>query len=145
MADLHSTIVDNGQAVDAFIAAAHAVPEARWTEPRAPNKWSPGQVTEHVAIVYEGARDIVEGTFSGRSLPRIVRPLIRRFAVDSILRAGRYRQGLKAPAFFQPTISTASVGDLCTRLRAASGAFEAAIQAAAREGRTFVDHPMFGP
>jgi hypothetical protein len=146
MADLQSTLDDNRQAVDAFIAKARTVPEGRWTQPRAPKKWSPGQVTEHVAIVYEGARSVVDGTFARRSLPRFVRPLIRRFAVDAVLRTGRFRQGLRAPAFFQPaaTTATASLEDLSTRLRTASGGFEAAVRFAAREGRTFVDHPMFG-
>src|SRR5262245_29506344 len=144
MADLQSMIDDNRQAVDEFIVKARAVPEAKWTQPRAPKKWSPGQVTEHVAIVYEGARAVVDGTFAGRSVPRFVRPLIRRFAVDPVLRTGRFRQGLKAPAFFQPTASTASVDDLSVRLRTASGGFEAAVRFAAREGRTFVDHPLFG-
>src|SRR5262245_33971230 len=144
MADLQSTIDDNRQAVDEFIAKARAVPEARWTEPRAPRKWSPGQVTEHVAIVYEGARAVVDGTFAARSVPRLFRPLIRRFAVDPVLKTGRFRHGLKAPARFQPTASTASVDDLSTRLRTASAGFEAAIRFAAREGRTFVDHPLFG-
>jgi DinB family protein len=144
MADLQSTFDDNRQAVDAFIATAREVPAAMWTQPRGPKKWSPGQVTEHVAIVYEGARAVVNGTFKGPSIPRFVRPLIRRFAVDPILRTGRFRQGLKAPAIFQPTVSNANVDDLSTRLRTASGAFEAAIRSAAREGRTFVDHPLFG-
>ena len=144
MSDVQSTIADNQQAVAAFIAAARAVPQSAWTQPRAPQKWSPGQVTEHVAIVYEGAQAILDGTFAGRGVPRIMRPLIRVFALNPTLKAGRFKPGLKAPAFFQPTSSTASVDDLSARLHAAARAFEAAVETAARQGRTFVDHPFFG-
>jgi hypothetical protein len=144
MPDVHSTIVDNRQAVEAFIARARAVPHAAWTQPRAPQKWSPGQVMEHVAIVYEGAEAILHGTFAGRAAPKIVRPLIRRFALTPVLKTGRFKSGLRAPAFFQPTSVTASVDDLSARLQSAAGAFEAAVEDAARQGRTFVDHPFFG-
>jgi len=144
MPDVHSTIVDNRQAVEAFIATARAVPQSSWTRPPAPRKWSPAQVMEHVAIVYEGAEAILDGTFAGRAAPKIVRPLIRRFALTPILKTGRFKPGLRAPAFFQPTSATASVDDLSARLQAAAGGFEAAVENAARQGRTFVDHPFFG-
>src|SRR5437773_8933669 len=48
MSSMKPTIVDNREAVDAFITAARAVAPSAWTAPRAPGKWSPGQVTEHV-------------------------------------------------------------------------------------------------
>jgi hypothetical protein len=144
MPDVHSAIVDNRQAVEAFIATARAVPQSAWTRPRAPRKWSPGQVMEHVAIVYEGARAMLDGTFAGRAAPKVVRPLIRRFALTPVLKNGRFKTGLRAPAFFQPTSSPASVDDLSVRLQAAAGAFEAAVEQAARQERTFVDHPFFG-
>ena len=144
MPDLQSTTIDNREAVGAFITAARAVPQSAWTQPRAPGKWSPGQVTEHVAIAYEVARAILNGTFSGRAAPRPLRPLIRTFVLNPILETGRFRKGTKAPAPFQPTASPASVADLTARLQAAAGAFEVEVEAAARLGRTFLDHPFFG-
>jgi len=144
MADLKSAAIENQQAVDAFIAAARAVPRSAWTEPRAPGKWSPSQVTEHVAITYEVARAILKGTFSGRGAPRPLRPLIRIFFFNPVVKTGRFRKGAKAPAPFQPTASPASVSDHAARLHAAAGAFEAEVETAARLGRTFVDHPFFG-
>jgi hypothetical protein len=141
---LQSTTIDNRQAVDAFITAARAVPQSAWIRPPAPGKWSPGQVTEHVAIAYELARAILNGTFSGRSAPRFLRPLIRTIVFNPIVKTGRFKKGAKAPAPFQPTASPASVADLAARLQAAAGAFEVDVEAAARSGRTFVDHPFFG-
>jgi hypothetical protein len=144
MPDSQSTTTDNRQAVDAFITAARAVPQSAWTRPAAPGKWSPGQVTEHVAIAYELARATVNGTFSGRAAPRLLRPLIRILFVNRVIKTGRFPKGAKAPAPFQPTASPASVADLAARLRSAADTFEAEVEAAARSGRRFVDHPFFG-
>jgi DinB superfamily len=144
MHDLQSTIADNRQAVDAFLTSARAVPQSAWTRPRAPGKWSPGQVTEHVAIAYEVARAILNGTFSGRAAPRFLRPLIRTIVFHPILRTGRFRKGTKAPAPFLPTASPASVAELTARVQEAAAAFETELEAGARMGRTFVNHPFFG-
>jgi len=144
MPDLQSTAIDNRQAVGAFITAARAVPQSAWTQPPAPGKWSPGQVTEHVAIAYELARAILNGTFSGRAAPRLLRPLIRTIVFNPIVKTGRFKKGAKAPAPFQPTASPASVAELAARLQAAANAFEKDVEAAARSGRTLVDHPFFG-
>jgi len=144
IAELQDAIADNRRAIEAFIAGARAVPPAAWLQPRAPGKWSPAQVTEHVAIAYEVARAVVDGTYAGRAAPRIVRLVIRTIGFNPIVRSGRFRKGTKAPAVFQPTGSPASVADLTGRLEAAAGGFVAAVEAAARRGQAVVDHPFFG-
>jgi len=144
MHDLQSTINDNRQAVAAFLTSAGAVPQSAWTRPRAPGKWSPGQVAEHVAIAYEIALAILNGTFSARGAPRVLRPLIRTIVFRPVMKTGRFKEGVKAPAPFLPTATPASVADLAARLQAAAGAFEKELEAAARMGRTSVDHPFFG-
>ena len=144
MSNVTPTIVDNREAVDAFITAARAVAPSAWTAPRAPGKWSPGQVTEHVAITYEISRAILNGKFSGRSAPRPLRPLIRVLFLKPALKTGRFKKGAKAPAPFQPTASPAGISDLAARLRGAAAAFEADVETAAQQGRTTLDHPFFG-
>jgi len=144
MSSMKPTIVDNREAVDAFITAARAVAPSAWTAPRAPGKWSPGQVTEHVAIAYEIALAILNGTFSGRGAPRVLRPLIRTIVFRPVIKTGRFKEGVKAPAPFLPTASPAGVADLTVRLQAAADAFERELEATARMGRTSVDHPFFG-
>ena len=116
MAELQDTILDNRRAVDAFIAGARAVPSTAWLQPRAPGKWSPAQVTEHVAIAYEVARSVMDGTYAGRVAPRLVRLVIRTIGFNPIVRSGRFRNGTMAPALFQPTVSPASVADLTGRV-----------------------------
>src|SRR4029450_2021595 len=128
MADLQDTILDNRRAVDAFIAGARAVPSAAWLRPRAAGKWSPAQVPDHVAIGYEVARSVLDGTYAGRGAPRLLRLVIRTIGFNPIVKSGRFRKGTKAPAFFQPTGSPASVADLTGRLEAAAGSFVAAVE-----------------
>ena len=48
MPDLNDVLADNGAAVLDLVAAAERS-AAIWTTPRAPGKWSPSQVVEHVA------------------------------------------------------------------------------------------------
>ena len=144
MADVHPEILDNRQAVDAFITAARAVPPTSWLQPRAPGKWSPAQVTEHVAIAYEVARSVVDGSYSGRAAPRIVQVLIRTIGFNPIVRTGRFKKGTKAPAFFQPTATPASVAELTARLEHAANGFIDAVEAAASQGRAIANHPFFG-
>ena len=144
MPELQDTILYNRRAVDAFIAGVRAVPSAAWLRPRAPGKWSPAQVTEHVAIAYEVARSVLDGTYAGRAAPRFVRLVIRTIGFNPIVKTGRFRKGTKAPAFFQPTGTPATVADLTGRLEAAAGSFVAAVEAAASQGQDIVDHPFFG-
>jgi hypothetical protein len=53
LCDPQAVIASNRRTVSAFVDAALAVSPAQWTTRRAPGKWSPGQVTEHVAFAYE--------------------------------------------------------------------------------------------
>lgn len=144
MRNLKTATAENRQAVEAFVATARTVPHSLWVQPRAPGKWSPGQVVEHVAIAYEIAASVVNGTYTGRVAPRLLRPLIRAIGVNPIVTSGRFRKGTRAPAVFQPTASPASVAELTVRLETAAAAFSAAVDYAARQGQTSVDHPFFG-
>jgi DinB superfamily len=119
-------------------------PDAAWLRPRAPGKWSPAQVTEHVAIAYEVAHAVVAGTYTGRTAPRIIRLVIRAIGFNPILRKGRFPIGTKAPSIFQPGETPGSVSDVTARLEKAAGGFVSAVEAAARRGQPVVDHPFFG-
>ena len=141
MPDVQTALHTHHQAVDAFLTAARAVPVARWAEPRAPRKWSPGQVAEHLAIAYEVNRQVLRGTPPGPAAPRLLRPLIRRFLLGPVLRRGRFIPGSKSPAVFQPSASPASPAVLLSRLESAAGAFE---RDAAAARAPDIDHPFFG-
>ena len=141
MSDLQTALDTHHQAVEAFLAAAHAVPAAQWGQSRAEGKWSPGQVAEHVALAYEVSRAALRGHAPGPAAPRLLRPLIRTFLLQPILRRRRFLPGSKSPKVMQPSASPAAPSVLLGRLQAAADAFErdaSAAQAAA------IDHPVFG-
>ena len=144
MTELETALADNRAAVAEFVATARALDEGQWTTPRAGGAWSRGQIVEHLARAYEYSADVVKGTAQGGSAPRILRPLLRRFIVDSTLRAGKFTRKGRAPAMFQPSATTGSPAVLLPRLDAAVAAFEAAIRSGHTEARHVVMHPFFG-
>jgi hypothetical protein len=139
--DLQTALGTHHQAVDAFLAVARGIPAARWSQPRAAGKWSPGQVVEHLALAYEVNRNVLHDTACGVAAPRILRPLIRKFLLNPVLRRGRFIPGSKSPKVFQPSASPAAPAVLLDRLQAAANAFEG--ETAAFRAAT-IDHPFFG-
>jgi len=144
MTELETRIADNRAAVAEFVVTARSIDPARWNAPRAGGGWSPAQIAQHVALVYEYSRDLVMGKPRRGSLPRFLRPLLRRIVVDSTLKAGRFTRKGRAPAMFQPSPAAPSAGEGIARLEAALASFEAAIRSGHPEGRHYVTHPYFG-
>jgi DinB family protein len=140
MAQLQAMLEAHHQAVEAFLAAARAVPPTRWSEPRAPGKWSPGQVAEHLTLAYEVNRGVLHGA-APMTAPRWVRPLIRHLLLAPVLRRGRFIPGSKSPRVFRPSPTPAAPEQLLDRLTAATSAFESD---AASLATTTIDHPFFG-
>jgi hypothetical protein len=143
MTELETALADNRAAVSEFVAIARSLEPVQWDTPRAERAWSPGQVVQHVTIVYEYSRDIVLGTPSGGSLPRFLRPLLRWMVVDATLKAGRATRKGRAPAILRPS-AAAPAAESIPRLEAALCGFEGAIRSGHPEARHFVTHPYFG-
>ena len=144
MTDLETSLADNRAAVTEFIATANALDAGQWNTPRAEGAWCPAQIVQHVAIVYEYSRDLVLGRPPGGSLPRFLRPLLRRLVVDPTLKAGRFTRKGRAPAMFKPSVAAPPPAEAIPRLDAALAGFEAAIRSGHPEGRHYVTHPYFG-
>ncbi len=69
MANLESIIATQQTAADAFKAAAESVADNLWSVPRAPGKWTPAQVMDHVGIATRVARGAMSGNAKFGSLP----------------------------------------------------------------------------
>ena len=143
MTELETAIADNRAAVEEFVAAARALDAAKWSAPRGEGKWSPAQIAEHLAIVYEYNRTVITGA-SGKSAPRFLQPLLRWFIVDRTLKAGKFTRNGRAPAIFQPTAAPAAAPVLLARLTAAVAGMESDIRSGHPAGRHTVAHPFFG-
>jgi hypothetical protein len=141
MTDLRTAIDVHHQAVVDFLAAARAVEPGRWHEPRAPDKWAPGQIAEHVTLAYEVNRGVLHGVAPGKVVPRFLRPVIRELLLRPVLRRGRFIPGSKSPRVFRPGPAPASQAALLGRLQTAAEAFE---KAASNLGASAIDHPVFG-
>lgn len=144
MSNLKTVIANNRQAVTDFLTTAGAFAPSEWGRPRAPGKWSPGQVTEHLVLTYELGRGILHGTFPGPTAPRVVRPLIRVLFLKRVLRRGQFGRPAKTLEPLEPAASPASPEVLAGRLQAAATAFEEDMETAARSGHATLDHPFFG-
>jgi len=118
MADVNSALAGNRDAIRELVAAAEKS-GAAWTVPRAPGKWSPSQVVEHVALALEESANVVSGAPSKfPTLPRFVRPLVRGLFFNRVLqkkafprrrptkpstrRADRRRRPRRAPVSKRP-------------------------------------------
>ena len=141
MTDLRTALDAHHQAVEGFLAVARTVAPSSWNKPRAPDKWSPGQVAEHVTLAYEVNRGVLRGGISAVAAPRLLRPLIRGLLLRPVLRRGRFIPGSRSPHAFRPGPAPASQPVLLERLQAAADAFE---KDARDLGAPTIDHPFFG-
>lgn len=145
MADANVVIASHRRAVSAFVDAARAVPPSQWATPRAPGKWSPAQVTEHVTLAYEQSGRMLHGSFTGSAMPWYQQLLARRLGLPSILKRGDFGKGpFQAPDFLRPSASPSSSVTLLARLEAAAHDLEATLAQASDARRVRVDHPIFG-
>ncbi len=85
-----------------LVAAWRRRSAATWTTPRAPGKWSPIQVVEHVTRVLEEAANVVSGAQSMPMPPAFLRPLLRLFFFARILKKGVFPTGFKAHKTIEP-------------------------------------------
>lgn len=141
-ATLAARLAADRDAVQSFLATACSVPPERWAAPRAPGKWSPAQVVEHVALAYETNTQLFRGPVPGGA-PRWVRPLIRKFLLGLVLRRGDFPRRSRAPKVMEPNVSQSAgpPSELLPRLQSAVDVFQTS---AAAHPRDTLDHPYFG-
>ena len=128
MSDTTKALETNRNAVNEFISAAEGV-ESTWTTPRAPGKWSPSQVVEHVARTYEEGAELVASRRSKfPTFPAFLRPIMRGVFFNRILRKETFSKAKTFKAF-DPESGPASTAEGRTRVETALNKFEQAIRA----------------
>jgi hypothetical protein len=128
---------ENREAVASFLGRARGL-GALWEAPRAPGKWSAGQVVEHVALAYEASAKALRGEGTMPAVPRLLRPLLRALYLNKVLKRGTFPKS-KVKGLFDPSASPLREATLA-RLEAAAAAFEAEAQRVPGP----LDHPIFG-
>ena len=142
MADVTGVLAANRDAVDDLITAAERC-EPAWTTPRAPGKWSPSQVVEHVALVLEEGANVVAGAPSKLpTLPALLRPLMRGLFFRRILKNSAFPK-LKTNRAMDPSVGPATPAAARVRLDAALARFDQECRARTVAGEK-VDSGAFG-
>ena len=136
MADVNDALAANRAAVlDLFAAAERSA--ATWTTPRAPGKWSPSQVVEHVAGGLEEAANVVSGAPSIPMPPAFLRPLARLY-FNRILKKGVFPNGWKAHKALNPATGPATPAQARVRLEGALARFDQECRGRAASGQHLV-------
>ncbi|MDA1082562.1 MAG: DinB family protein [Gemmatimonadetes bacterium] len=143
MADLDSALKAQRTAADAFKAAAVKVPDSVWNVPRAPGKWSPAQVTDHVGVSTKVVRDAIAEKGGMGGIPRFIRWLPRKLFFDKVIAKG-FPKTAKGPPAFAPAHEPKLRPDLVARIDAELDALDAEVRAMAASGKTTFEHTFFG-
>lgn len=118
-----------------FARAAQASAD-QWTVPRAPGKWSPSQVVEHVAMALEqSANDMIGRPTRVVSLPGPMRFLARTLGMNRVVRTGRLFKA-RTNSAMNPAAGPATAAEAEARLSVAMNAFDAAVRKASAQGDT---------
>ena len=136
MADINDVLAANRAAVLDLVAAAGRS-AGTWTTPRAPGKWSPSQVVEHVARGLEEGANIVSGTPSIPGPPAFLRPLGRLFFYRT-LKKGVFPNGFKALKALNPASGPSTPAEARVRLEGALARFDQECRRRAASGQHLV-------
>jgi hypothetical protein len=143
MLDPNTSLAGIRAAVTDLLAVADGA-AASWTTPRAPGKWSPSQVVEHVARLMDESTKVVTGAPSGfPKIPIFVRPFLRLFFFRRTLRKNVFPT-MKAIPAFDPASGSATPSEARVRLEGALRRFDQACRARAASGQD-VKSTIFGP
>jgi hypothetical protein len=142
MRDLNAALAGAQSSVNDLVAAAEQCRDT-WHTPRAPGKWSPSQIVEHVALSLEEAAKVAAGEPSKfPKLPAFVRPLLRKFFFSRVLKTGAFPKG-KTTKAFNPPRGAETPAEARRRLESALVRFEEACRRRAASGQK-VESTVFG-
>jgi hypothetical protein len=125
MADLNSALAASKEAIEHLIASGERTGPA-WAVARAPGKWSPSQIVEHVARSLEESANMAAGrpsTFP--RLPAVVHPVVRGLLFKRVLRKAAFPKA-KTNKAMDPAAGPATPADGRARLERAHESFDQA-------------------
>lgn len=145
MRDLAALTRDHASAVSEFVEAGQRFPAGAWSQPLAPGKWSPSEITSHVTEAYEVLRRELSGGPGMRLLGSpLLRWVLRHTMLPAILRGRPFPSGARAPKETWPRELLADPTSALEALEATAGAFARELSARANQ-RLRLSHAYFGP
>jgi hypothetical protein len=138
-----NAILDATRSAIDELAKAGEGSAAHWTTPRAPGKWSPAQVVEHVALALEESANVVSGAPTKfPTFPALLRPIVRGVFFNRVLKKSAFPKAKTTKAFNPPSgPATPQAGR--QRLESAFAAFDAACRTRSQSGGQ-VESGIFG-
>ncbi|MGH9200842.1 MAG: DinB family protein [Vicinamibacterales bacterium] len=133
MADIDAALAASKEAIERLIDTGERCGPA-WTAPRAPGKWSPSQIVEHVARSLEESANMAAGRPSRfPKLPAVVHPLVRGLLFKRVLRKGAFPKA-KTNRAMNPASGPATPAEGRARVETAHDRFDAACRQLASLG-----------
>jgi DinB superfamily len=133
MANIDTALAGSRDAVEQLIAAGEQAGPA-WTNPRAPGKWSPSQIVEHVARSLEESANMAAGRPSRfPKLPAVIHPVVRSVLLRRVLRNAAFPKA-KTNKAMDPEYGPATPTEGRARLETAHQKFDAACRQIASHG-----------
>ena len=133
MTDIDQALAASRDAVEELIGAGEGSGSA-WTAARAPGKWSPSQIVEHVARSLEESAHMAAGRPSKfPKLPAVIHPVVRGLLFKRVLRKGGFPKA-KTNKAMDPANGPATPAEGRARLEAAHQKFDEACRQIASQG-----------
>ena len=125
MPNIDAALAACKEATDQLIVAAERSGPA-WATPRAPGKWSPSQIVEHVARALEESANVAEGRPSKLlKLPAVLHPVVRSLLFKRVLKNSAFPKA-KTNKAMDPASGPQTPADGRARLEAAHRRFDEA-------------------
>ena len=133
MTDINTALTASNEAIQQLLLAGERTRTA-WTSPRAPGKWSPSQIVEHVARSLEESANMAAGRPSKfPKLPAVVHPIVRGLLFKRVLRKAVFPKA-KTNKAMNPASGPATPAEGRVRLETAHQKFDEACRQTAAHG-----------
>lgn len=133
MVDINAALAASKEAVDQLAATGEHTGPA-WAAPRAPGKWSPSQIVEHVARALEESANVAAGRPSKfPKLPAVLHPVVRGLLFKRVLKKAAFPKA-KTNKAMNPASGPATPAEGRVRLETAHKTFDEACRQLASRG-----------
>jgi hypothetical protein len=140
-----SAVEEHQVALASYLDAAAALPAQAWTTPWQPGKWTPAEITEHLAMAY---RVFTGEANTGKTMKLKLTPFRRRMLklllLPHMLFHRTFPKGARAPREVRPESVTGTREEALAQLRDLGEQFERAAEEARKAGKPGLTHPYFG-
>jgi hypothetical protein len=134
MADINTALAASKEAIDQLIVAGEKTGPA-WAASRAPSKWSPSQIVEHVARSLEESANMAAGRPAKfPKLPGVLHPVVRSLLFKRVLRKAVFPKA-KTNKAMDPASGPATPAEGRARLETAHQKFDEACRQIATHGK----------